>query len=75
MEPVQQESHELLGIMLGITCKLTGFTGYNRLRRHKQTTKERGGGSENPHHIVLVTFAIHRFPLGESESLLGYLEF
>lgn len=75
MEPVQQESHELLGIMLGITCKLTGFTGYNRLCRHKQTTKERGGGSENPHHIVLVTFAIHRFPLGESESLLGYLEF
>lgn len=31
MEPVQQESHELLGVVLGVTCKLTGFTGHNCL--------------------------------------------
>lgn len=40
VEPIQQESHELLGIVLGVTCKLTGFTGHNRLygtnRRHRE---------------------------------------
>lgn len=32
VEAVQQESHELLGVVLGVTCKLTGFTGHDSLR-------------------------------------------
>ncbi len=37
MQPIQQESHELLSIMLRIACKLTGLTGnYSLCREMKQ---------------------------------------
>lgn len=39
MEPVKQEGHELLGIVLGITCKLTGFTCHNSLQREGVITQ------------------------------------
>lgn len=31
MQPIQQESHELLGIMLCVACKLAGLACYNGL--------------------------------------------
>lgn len=35
MEPVEQEGHELLGVVLGVACKLAGFTRHNSLARRE----------------------------------------
>lgn len=67
MEPVQQESHELLGIMLGITCKLTGFTGHDCLWSYKWENNRRR--NEDTDHAVFHTFNDNKFLLKEKSVL------
>lgn len=41
METIQEEGHELLGIVLGIACELAGLTGHDRLGDKRQNIKLR----------------------------------
>lgn len=72
MEPIQQESHELLGVVLGVTCKLTGFAGHDRLDGHKQTT---GLDNEKKNLILQSLLQSARNKRPARTVLIRYLEF
>lgn len=47
MKTIQQEGHKFLGVMLSVTSKLTGFTGYNCLWEQKKKKK-----MHNKHNVL-----------------------
>lgn len=66
MEPVEQESHELLGIVLGVACKLAGFAGHNCLSKNTRQTKG------NPHHVLHAALVKNMFVLRGCSRTLSF---
>lgn len=79
MQPIQQESHELLGIMLRIACELAGLARHNGLdagakcEHGAPTPTMYPAGEPFPPSLARVGVATDHLQLGRLEGMVGAL--